>query len=160
MTSIAALLLLLAAAASAADDVLVVKGPESLDKILKENDFVVLELYAPCKHRAAFPAPNHPACTRDSTRIALTGLCHLAACRVWALQGGSARTCRALASRSSCLYSSAVVRQLLGKACQPRLVSSGLEVHPGRVPRHIILAASAAVTLLPVFPSGAVGGCP
>ncbi|GAB4824055.1 hypothetical protein N2152v2_011101 [Parachlorella kessleri] len=47
MTRIAALLLLLAAAASASDDVLVVKGPESLDKILKENDFVVLELYAP-----------------------------------------------------------------------------------------------------------------
>jgi hypothetical protein len=47
---LAALCLLLVAAASAADDVLVVSGPESLDKIVKENDFVVLELYAPCEY--------------------------------------------------------------------------------------------------------------
>ncbi len=43
----AALLVLLVAAVSAADDVLVVDSPATLDKILKENDFVVLELYAP-----------------------------------------------------------------------------------------------------------------
>ncbi len=44
---LAALCLLLVAAVSAADEVLVVKGPESLELIAKENDFVVLELYAP-----------------------------------------------------------------------------------------------------------------
>lgn len=39
--------LLLGASSALADDVLVVEGSDSLDKIVKENDFVVLELYAP-----------------------------------------------------------------------------------------------------------------
>lgn len=48
---LAACLLLLAAAclAAAADDVLVIEGMESLEKAVKENDFLVLEMYAPCE---------------------------------------------------------------------------------------------------------------
>lgn len=41
------LLLLAAAALAAASDVLVVEGEESLNKMIKENDFLVLEIYAP-----------------------------------------------------------------------------------------------------------------